>query len=115
MKLKQYNLGTKFGALRFHASRAMIYMSMYSMFALSAASIRTIQEWFPWFTFPMLLGCVALWFILAMLIEHIFVYKAEIDYTTKQAYIDENPAAKALKRVEKDVATIKKILEKMQD
>ena len=115
MKIKQHNLGTKFGAIRFLASRTMIYMSVYSLFALSAAAIPTIGVWFPWINFPILIGIVVAFFLVAMVLDHLFVYKAEIDYTTKQAYIDENPAAKALKKVERGVAEnsekIDKILE----
>lgn len=110
MKLKQFNLGRWFGALRIHAQSAQFYVALIQLFLVAAAAIRTIQEWFDWVTYPMLIIALITIYLLAILFDHIFVYKSVISYTTGQAYIDENPAVRDLKHIKRELSELKELI-----
>lgn len=96
MKIKQFNLGASFGGIRLQAANALVYVTIVNTFMIGAAAIRTIQEWLPWVTFPMLVGFEAIVYAAAIIFEHVFTYKAVVSYNTGQAYIKENPVVKDL-------------------
>lgn len=93
------------------AASALVYISIINMVLISAASIRTIQEWFPWVSYPLLVLMVLFVYALAILFEHVFMYRSIVNYTTGQAYIKENPIVQDLQKLKKDMASIKKALD----
>ena len=115
MKIKQFNLGPVFGALRLQAQNAQFYVAAVQIFLVSVAAIRTIQEWVPWFTFPMLVAVLVVIYLAAIIFEHIFVYKSVIHYTTSQSWIEENPAVRKLRDIENQLLEIKKELKRREN
>ena len=115
MKIPQFNLGPWFGALRLQAQNAQFYVAAVQIFLVSIAAIRTIQEWAPWFTFPMLVAGLVVLYLGAIIFEHVFVYKSVIHYTTSQSWIEENPAVRKLRDIEEKIAEITKKLERIEN
>ena len=111
MKIKQFNFGPRFGALKVQAASAQFYVGLFQLGLIAAAAIRTMQEWFPWLTFPMLAVGLFVLYLLAMLFDYVFVLSSSTEFSTKQAYGHKNPAGEALEELK---AGMKKVKDKLE-
>ena len=112
MRLKQFNLGSFVGGLRYQAAKSMFYMSMLSIFFTSSAAYAQIREWFPWVNYWMIAAFVVALFFIVMLFEHTFIYKSEITYISRNTFGEHNPTTVLLLKMNKKIEALEKKLEK---
>ena len=110
MRLRQYNAGSWLGAIRTQVASAQFYMGVVQLFLIAVAAIRTIQEWLPWLTFPMLLGALVVFYGVVMVFDYVFILGPVLSFTAHQTYKHDNPIVDDIKQIKADVKAIKEAI-----
>lgn len=67
-----------------------------------------ITEWFPWFSFPMLLGCMVALILLMMVVFFKYVIPSQIAFNMQQNYKHRNPLVRDMGKVLENQKDMKK-------
>lgn len=100
MKIKQYHSGEWVGALKAQFGRAQFYANLFPLAFSMVAARAQLLEWFPWLTFPMMVVFILLIYVAIMILDYMFVLKAEIEFSTAQSLKHKNPAWDVLRTLE---------------
>jgi len=57
-----------------------------------------IRQWLPWFTFPMLFGCMIFFILIMMVVFYKVIIPSQIAFGMQQNYKHRNPMATDLKK-----------------
>ena len=94
------------GALKVQYNATMSYMGIPNQLLLAIAAIATIQKWFPWVSFYLLLGMMAAGFLLLALFHYYIIQPVEMAYNSKQGWKHNNPAQQRIDSIDKKVTAI---------
>jgi hypothetical protein len=112
VKIKQYNLGKWVGIYYSQLINSLsivgIGNSLINLTTLWAVANKSIVQFFPWLTYPILLGAI---FVIVLVIlpvsDYAFLYSTRQRYLNEQACKHDNPIIKKLVAMEKDLVLIK--------
>ena len=115
MRIKQYNLGKWVGIYysQLMNSLSIVGMgnSLINLTTLWAVANTTIVGWFPWLTYPLLMGIV---FVIVLVIlpvaDYMLLYDTRQRYLNEQACKHDNPIMRELATVKDELALIKEHL-----
>ena len=116
---KQRNTSPRIGALINAYSATAILYSPLTLIGVATTIYglwgrEMIQEWFPWFTFPMLVGCMVAFILLMMVFFYKVIIPSQIAFTMQQNYKHRNPLVADMKVVLKQLELISKRLDKLE-
>jgi hypothetical protein len=111
MKIRQYHIGSWLGALRSQAASAQFYVSIIQLGLVAVAAIRTIQEWFPWLTFPMLVILLGGLYLAAMVFDYVLVFPSVVSFGASQAYKHPNPMADDIRTIKEELRALRAEIE----
>jgi len=69
---------------------------------------KMIHQWLPWFTFPMLFGCMILFILIMMVLFYKVIIPSQVAFSVQQQYKHRNPLVT-------DMKVVLKKLEKLDD
>jgi len=112
VRIKQYNLGKWVGIYysQLMNSLSIVGMgnSLINLTTLWAVANTTIVHWFPWLTYPLLMGIV---FVIVLVIlpvaDYMLLYDTRQRYLNEQACKHDNPIIRELGIMKRDLELIK--------
>ena len=100
--LKQKNTSPHIGAvINVYSATGILYSPLTligvatTLFGLWGREI--ITKWLPWFTFPMLIGCMVLFILIMMVVFYKVIIPSSIAFNMQQNYKHRNPLVKDIK------------------
>jgi predicted membrane channel-forming protein YqfA (hemolysin III family) len=91
------------GAIYSQSVRAQFYIGLAQLSLVAVAAIRTIQEWLPWVTFPLLLAGLFIVYVLAGVLDYIFAMSSVVAFQNEQICKHDNPVIARLQAIEEQL------------
>ncbi len=117
---KQRNTNPHIGAvLNVYSATGIIYAPLTLMgvattvYGLWGGEI--IREWLPWFTFPMMLGCMVLVILIMMVVFYKVIIPSQVAFSVGQQYKHRNPLVADMQKILRKLDKIEDRLEKLED
>lgn len=117
---KQKNTSPHIGALlNVYSSTAIMYAPLTlvgvatTIYGLWGAEI--IRGWFPWFTFPMLLGGMVFFILIMMVVFYKVIIPSQIAFGMQQNYKHRNPLVADVQKILRKLDKIEDRLEKLEN
>ena len=114
---KQRNTSPRIGALiHAYSSTAILYSPLTligvatTVYGLWGRDM--ITEWLPWFTFPMLVGCMVGFILIMMVFFYKVIIPSQVAWSVQQDYKHRNPLVKDIQKVIKNQGEFKETLER---
>ena len=89
--MHQHNFGMGLGAIKSQANNAQFYIGLVQLGLVAVAAITKLQVWFPWMSFPMLLGILFVLYLILMLVDYKLVLPATLAFNSSQAWRHRSP------------------------
>lgn len=110
LRIRQLNLGDKVGSYKVQITRAYSYYGLVTGILAATAAREQLNAWFPWLPFWGILLALFVFLHIVMVIDFIFIRRAEITHNTIQSYIRSNPMMVDIKAMKSDIKSIKQHL-----
>jgi len=118
--LRQYNFGPWLGGLKGIFNNSTFYLSLINFVLIAVTAYHTtlsgkINEYAPWFSFPLFLAMMVVLVLVVMLLEYKFMIPSSITFGNAQMYAHRNPIRRDLERIMRKLDEMDKRITELQE